>query len=50
MIKFRQKNYAIPAAIGLIANSAMIGGTGISIWQGKKQQDGLRYVGGRVYQ
>ena len=39
MIKFRQKNYAIPAAIGLIANGAMIGGTGISIWQGKKQQD-----------
>lgn len=39
MIKFRQKDYAIPAAIDLIANGAMAAGTGISILQGKKQQE-----------
>jgi hypothetical protein len=46
MTKFRQKEFIAPlAALGGIANAAMIGGTGISIIQGKKQQKEIEEQG-----
>jgi len=46
MTKFRQKEFIAPlVALGGIANAAMIGGTAISIGQGKKQQKELEAQG-----
>ena len=40
MIRFREKNFFLPAwlTLGNAANAAMIGGTGVSLYQGKKQE------------